>query len=221
MKNVSLGIVIAALAVSAPRLTLAFLIGDGIHIPESIEITILAVTGVGSGIVLTVGNAVLAHALAAKAQQRGPLWWLNALAWLLFLLGAVVLVAPTLVAGLHRSTLATVLNTPNARWVWSVVAVVVIELLVGAAMAAAILADETRPPSVRRGPSRWGRLLDAATARAVHALESGAPSRPDANGLDRPSGSNGSEPQRPDADDTARRDGRPDMRSNRTGISSG
>lgn len=170
MKHVSLGIVIAALAVSAPRLTLAFLIGDGIYIPEHIEIIILAITGIGSGIVLTVGNAVLAHALASKAHQRGPLWWINATAWVLFLVGAVILVAPTLVAGLRRSALAPVLNTPAAEWLWAVVAVVIVELLVGAAMAAAILADEEHQPAASRVPSRWSRVLDAATARMAQSL---------------------------------------------------
>jgi hypothetical protein len=170
MKRISLGIVVAALAVSAPRLTLAFLIGDGIHIPQQLEITILAITGIGSGIVLTVGNAVLAHALAAKAHQRGSLWWINVIAWMLFLVGAVILVAPTLVLGLRRSALAPVLNTPTAEWLWAVVAVVIVELLVGAAMAAAILVDEEQQPSRRRGTSRWSKLLDAATDRVAQSL---------------------------------------------------
>lgn len=141
MKRVSFGIVIAALLVSAPRLTLAFLIGDGILVAKSVEIGILTVTGIGSGVVLTIGNAVLAHALAVKATQRSWLWWIEAIAWLLYLVGAVILVAPTLVAGLGHSPLGTVLSTPRAAWLWAITAVVIVELLVGAAMAAAILAS--------------------------------------------------------------------------------
>lgn len=164
MKRVSLGIVIAALLVSAPRLTLAFILGDGIRVPEQIELGILTVTGVGSGIVLTIGNAVLAHALAVKAHQRSWLWWIEAIAWLLFLLGAVIVMAPTLVAGLEKSSLATVLPSVQSKWLWAVTAVVIVELLVGAAMAASILASEPTvhaPQSVSKSSlmSRFGEVL--------------------------------------------------------------
>lgn len=160
MKQVGFGIVIAALLVSAPRLTLAFLLGDGVHVADRIEIAILTATGIGSGIVLTIGNAVLAHALAIKAHQRGVLWWLEATAWVLFLIGAPILVAPTLVAGLQRSTLASVLQTPQAAWTWAITAVVIVELLVGAAMTATILASEQHatPVQATGKPSFWFRV---------------------------------------------------------------
>lgn len=164
MKRVSLGIVIAALLVSAPRLTLAFILGDGIRVPEQIELGILTVTGVGSGIVLTIGNAVLAHALAVKAHQRSWLWWIEAAAWMLFLVGAVIVMAPTLVAGLEKSSLATVLPSVQSKWLWAVTAVVIVELLVGAAMAASILASEPvvhapQPVSKSSLMSRFGEVL--------------------------------------------------------------
>lgn len=163
MKQVGFGIVIAALLVSAPRLTLAFLLGDGVHVADRIEIAILTATGIGSGIVLTIGNAVLAHALAIKAHQRGVLWWLEATAWVLFLIGAPILVAPTLVAGLQRSTLASVLQTPQAAWTWAITAVVIVELLVGAAMTATILASEQHATPVQTTGklSFWFRVGEA------------------------------------------------------------
>ncbi|MEZ4614422.1 MAG: hypothetical protein R2867_02755 [Caldilineaceae bacterium] len=171
MKQLSFGIVIAALAVSAPRLTLAFLIGDAVVIPEQTEVLILTLTGIASGMVLTVGNAVLAHALASKAQQRSSLWWLCAAAWGMFLIGAIVLVAPTLTMGLRRSPLAEVMGSSTAEWIWAVMAVVIVELLVGAAMAAMILVDEPEPEVTHMvKPSRWGRLLDAAVDRAAGEL---------------------------------------------------
>jgi hypothetical protein len=172
MQRLSFGIVIAALLVSAPRLTLAFLFGDGIQVPERVEIGILTVTGVGSGLVLTVGNAVLAHALAIKAQQRSWLWWLEAGAWLLFLVGAVVVMSPTLVAGLEKSSLATVLQSSQAKWLWAITAVVIVELLVGAAMAASILAqtESTPLPTTTTSSSRWGRLGDALVSRLEQAV---------------------------------------------------
>lgn len=172
MKRVSLGIVIAALLVSAPRLTLAFILGDGIRVPEQIELVILTVTGVGSGIVLTIGNAVLAHALAVKAHQRSWLWWIEAVAWILFLIGAVIVMAPTLVAGLEKSSLATVLPSVQAKWLWAVTAVVIVELLVGAAMAASILASEpvihTPQPTTQSSLlSRFGEVLMARLEQSI------------------------------------------------------
>lgn len=163
MKRVSFGIVIAALLVSAPRLTLAFLLGDGIRVPEQIEVGILTVTGVGSSVVLTIGNALIAHALAVKAQQRSGLWWLEATAWLLFLVGAVIVTAPTLVAGLAKSSLHVVLQTTSAKWLWAITAVVIVELLVGAAMAASILAEATPGPA-RPSPMHPSLLARLGTA---------------------------------------------------------
>lgn len=177
MKRVSFGIVIAALLVSAPRLTLAFLIGDGILVAKSVEIVILTVTGIGSGVVLTIGNAVLAHALAVKATQRSWLWWIEAIAWLLYLVGAVILVAPTLVAGLGHSPLGAVLTTPQAAWLWAITAVVIVELLVGAAMAAAILASApivatpvtvAKPSFVARVGEAVVRKLESSLASPTH-----------------------------------------------------
>lgn len=177
MKRVSFGIVIAALLVSAPRLTLAFMLGDGIRVPEQVEVLILTVTGIGSGVVLTIGNAVLAHALAIKAQQRSWLWWLEAGAWLLFLVGAVIVMAPTLVAGLTKSSLNAVLPTPPSKWLWAVTAVVIIELLVGAAMAAAILAQtEATPPRPSPSyPSLLARLGTALVTRLEQSVASTPP----------------------------------------------
>lgn len=54
----------------SPSLTLAFILGDGIRIPEQVELVILTITGIGSGVVLTIGNAVLAHVLAIKTHQH-------------------------------------------------------------------------------------------------------------------------------------------------------
>lgn len=171
MKRISFGIVIAALLVSAPRLTLSFLLGDGIPVHPPIEIAILTVSGIGSGVVLTIGNAVLAHALAVKAAQRSGLWWLEACAWLLFLLGAVILVSPTLVVGLRRSVLAAVL-TPAQAWLWAITAVVIVELLVGACMAATILASESvAPPSaIAAKPSLLSRVSDALVTKLERSL---------------------------------------------------
>lgn len=169
MHKISMALVFVALLVTAPRLTLAFLTGDGIAIPQQIEVMLLTATGIGSGVVLTVGNAILAHALAQKSYQKGLLWYVLLLAWICFLLSAVVVVSPTLVSGLRKSSLVTVLPTASAQWFWAIVAVAVIEVLVGASITASIL--ETAQQEVHvSGPNALGRLGSALLTRLEHTL---------------------------------------------------
>lgn len=160
MQRISMGLVFVALLVTAPRLTLAFLTGDGIAIPQHIEVMLLTATGVGSGVVLTVGNAILAHALAQKANHKGLLWYVLLLAWLCFLVSAVVVVSPTLVSGLRKSSLVMVLSSASAQWFWAITAVAVVEVLVGAAISASILETAQHEVPIH-GSTAWGRLGNA------------------------------------------------------------
>lgn len=169
MQRISMGLVFVALLVTAPRLTLAFLTGDGIVIPQHIEVMLLTATGVGSGVVLTVGNAILAHALAQKANYKGLLWYVLLLAWLCFLVSAVVVVSPTLVSGLRKSSLITVLPSAAAQWFWAITAVAVVEVLVGAAISASILETEQQQ-TVSAGPTALGRLGNALLNRLEQTL---------------------------------------------------
>lgn len=91
---------------------------------------------------------------------------------MLFLVGAPILVAPTLVAGLNRSALAIVLYTPQSAWVWAITVVVIVELLVGAAMTASILANEQEAPqpAPTAKPSFLARLGDVLIAKVEHAM---------------------------------------------------
>ncbi|MCB0183457.1 MAG: HTH domain-containing protein, partial [Caldilineaceae bacterium] len=165
----SMILVFVALLVTAPRLTLAFLLGDGIAIPQQVEVGLLTATGIGSGVVLTVGNAILAHALAQKSHQKGLLWSVLLLAWIAFLLSAVVVVAPTLILGLRKSSLVTVLPSASTQWFWAITAVAVVEVLVGAAIAASILETQQQAaPSVE--PTVWGRLGNALLSRLEQKL---------------------------------------------------
>ena len=168
MKRLTMGIVFAALIVSMPRLVLAFLVGDGIGVPPNVEAWILATTGIGAGLVLTLGNALIADTLARSYHRRSALWFVELIAWFLFLAGAVVLVAPTLVAGLERSDLIGVLNTEGKRWAWSVTAVLLVELLTAASLAAGVLAEEEQPTKVQAKPTGaggWGLIVGAVAQR--------------------------------------------------------
>ena len=176
MERISLSLVAIALLVTAPRLTLAFIIGDGITVPSNIEVGLLVATGIGSGIVLTVGNAILAHALARKSQQKGMLWWVLLMAWLAFLVSALILVTPPLVYGFRASKLAIVVPSQTAQWLWAITAVAVVEILVGASIVASILENDAGElsPSPPGALSRiGGALLQRIEQRIV-----GPPSHP-------------------------------------------
>ena len=179
MERISLGLVVIALLVTAPRLTLAFIIGDGVIVPSNIEVGLLVATGIGSGIVLTVGNAVLAHALARKSTQKGMLWWVLLMAWLAFLVSALILVTPPLVYGFRESKLITVVPSGAAQWAWAITAVAVVEILVGASIVASILENETgeQKPST---PGALGRIGGALLERIEHNVRQGVKAAPEA-----------------------------------------
>ena len=167
MERISLSLVVIALLVTAPRLTLAFIIGDGVTVPSNIEVSLLVATGIGSGIVLTVGNAVIAHALARKSRQKGMLWWVLLIAWLAFLMSALILVTPPLVYGFRESKLVTVMPSGKAQWIWAITAVAVVEVLVGASIVASILEKESDVPQPKT-PGAFSRIGAALIQRIEH-----------------------------------------------------
>lgn len=175
MRWIAVGIVLAALAVFVPQLMLVFLLGNEIAIPARAELAIGASTGIGSGLVLTVSNAMLSHVLATHARARGTLWWLMALVWGLLLVGGIVLIAPVLVFGARQSALAEVLTTPTSRWLWAICAVALMEMLVAAAVAANALRERDASlaeySGLSRGSERWGILLDAVTHRIARSID--------------------------------------------------
>lgn len=172
MKRLAFPVVIAALLVSAPRLAMAFLLADGVQLAPAVEMWVFAGTGVASGVVLTGGNVYLAHALAEHWRRRGGLWAILLVAWTLFLVFAILLIAPALVYGLNHSALATVLTTPAARWGWSVVAALSVEVLAAAAMAAGVLSAEPSKPSAEG--KRTEGIQAALSGRIVRILNADA-----------------------------------------------
>jgi hypothetical protein len=139
-RHIGLLVVGLALIVTAPRLAHAFIMGDGLALDTRVEFWTLVVTGVASGLVLTVGNAFLAHVLARHFDRRSPLAWLLALAWVVYLLFAVALIAPALMVGMQRSPLVTVMPYTLLQWAWCVLAALSIEVLVAGSMAAYAIA---------------------------------------------------------------------------------
>jgi hypothetical protein len=127
---------VAAVTVTAPRLALAFLAADGVVVPTSWRIDLLAVASIASAVVLTGGTAYLAHAIAVARSRRGVLVAL----WTAALACSGALIAPAIVATLRAQPLSVVLGTQR-HWGWSICAVLAVDLVASGAM----LADARRP----------------------------------------------------------------------------
>ena len=127
---------VAAITVTAPRLALAFLAADGVLVPTSWRIDLLAVSSVATAVVLTGGTAYLAHAIAVARSRRGLL----VLLWAAALVCSGALIAPSIVATLRMQPLPVVLGIER-HWSWSICAVLAVDLVASGAM----LADAWRP----------------------------------------------------------------------------
>lgn len=126
---------VAAVTVTAPRLALAYLAADGVEVPTSWRIDLLAVSSVATSIVLTGGTAYLAHAIAVASSGRAAL----VACWVAALGCSGALIAPAIVASLRVQPLAAVLGT-SRHWSWSICAVLAVDLVASGAM----LADARR-----------------------------------------------------------------------------
>ena len=167
MKKYSAGfwIVIAAILVNGLRFVMIFLLADGVKIPANIENTILTVTGIATGIVLTGGGMFLAHQLAGIRGRSGAKMILLT-AWVSLLVFSVILIAPALILSWRNSPLSAIISQ-EYDWIWSVVAVVAIEVLAGAAMFAQALTDSHTETQAVKLPGRFSLLADALTSRLV------------------------------------------------------
>ncbi|HEX4954786.1 MAG TPA: hypothetical protein VF017_15445 [Thermoanaerobaculia bacterium] len=150
-----------ALAVTCLRLVLVSVEVDGVVVPTGVRTALLTLAGLAAGVVITGGGAWLARAAVRAQRGRGVLVG----AWLAVLGCSVVLVAPHLVLALDTSPLGQVLRSPGERWTWSVLAVLVVDLVAAAAFAAELfeLPLQPRAGSSARPARRAG--AGAGTAR--------------------------------------------------------
>ena len=125
-------VAVAATLVSAPRLVLAFLTGDGVALPPAVRIALLAASSIATAVAVTGGAAYLAHAMVTAQTGRRTLGAI----WLAALLCSSALMAPLLVAGLPHSPLAGTLDSPASRWAWALCAVLAVDLVAAGAMRA-------------------------------------------------------------------------------------
>jgi MFS family permease len=122
---------VAAVTVTAPRLALAFLAADGVLVPTTWRVDLLAVSSVATAVVLTGGMAYLAHAIAVARSHRGVL----VLLWAAALVCSGALIAPSIVATLRMQPLSAVLGLER-HWSWSICAVLAVDLVASGAMLA-------------------------------------------------------------------------------------
>jgi hypothetical protein len=151
IKKVGLWLALSALLVNGPRFVIIFLKVDSIDVPKPLEATLLAATGIATGLVLTGGGAYIAHALA-ESKVRGMMRWFMVLCWFLLLIFSVVLLAPLMVAAIDGSSLRTVLDSKFSQWLWSITSVLAVEVIAGGAMVAYALhgrVDDTHDNSGR------------------------------------------------------------------------
>lgn len=170
--NAGLWIALAAVLVNGPRLVLIFLQADGIAIPGGIEATVLSVTGIATGAVLTGGGMYIAHRLAEPGGGRAVRAILIT-TWALLLIFSVVLIAPALLLAWRHSALAEIIPAgPDV--IWAVVAVLSVEVLAGGAMAAHAMGEQpaNQPAQAARRPGRLSILADAVTQRIAGEIAS-------------------------------------------------
>jgi hypothetical protein len=175
-RNVGLWVASLALLVNTPRLILAYLAADDVALAGGWRAAMLTVSAVATGIVLTGGNAYLAHAVAR--WRRPSLVTI----WCLGLVFTAILVTPMLVASLGKQ-IAQVIPSLAWRWCWSAVAVLSVELVAAGAMLAVGTAENAEreagssevSPELARAPELSGRrsdqLIELDLSSAVHLPE--------------------------------------------------
>jgi hypothetical protein len=140
MRKIALRLALGAMGVNAPRFVILFLMVDSLYLSRGLEGFLLAVTGIATGAVLSGGGAFIMHVIA-HPTRGGPVRAFLIFTWILLLVFNVILLAPMMVMALQTSKLVAVLDTPEWQWLWSIVAIVSVEVLAGGAMAAYALLD--------------------------------------------------------------------------------
>jgi hypothetical protein len=149
-RHMGLLVVVFALLVTAPRLTLTFIMSDNLKLNPAVEFWTLVLSAVAGSVVLTLGNAYLTHILASHFNRRDALSWLLAGAWVLYLCFTTIIIAPALMVGVRQSALADVLPHMALQWTWCIIAALCFEFLVAGSMAAYAIASRAPIVSLPR-----------------------------------------------------------------------
>jgi hypothetical protein len=130
MRRALVAFAAAGVAVTAPRLVLAFLAADGTTVPLSVHAQLQVVAAVAQALLLTGGGACLA------AQAHATRSLLLGVAWTVSTFLTVLVIAPTAYAGVSAH-LAEELPAPWLRWGYAAVLVLSVEVMAGGCLVAA------------------------------------------------------------------------------------
>jgi hypothetical protein len=167
--NVGIWIAIAALLVNMPRLVILFLDVDGIDLGLAAEGWLLGVGGVAMGVSLSGGGAYIAHTIAQPKPRPAAATVALIACWVALLLFSVILLSPSLVLAVRSYDMAKVLVTERQQWLWSIIAVIAVEVLAAGAMVAHAVSGAESAPQAKR-PGLLAKLANAATDAAVAKL---------------------------------------------------
>jgi hypothetical protein len=162
----------AGVAVTAPRLVLAFLAAEGVAVEPGVHAQLQIVAAVAQALLLTGGGAYLAaRAHAARSLLLGAAWAASTLL-------AVAVIAPTAYAGVS-AYLGAVLPSVGLRWAYASALVLSVEVMAGACLIAAGIEQGQREGQGEPLPRPSGILgLGLAEALRVEASPLPAPALP-------------------------------------------
>jgi hypothetical protein len=163
--KIGLYLAIAALLVNGPRFVIVFLRADAISLPTEIEASMLGITGLATGIVLTGGGAYISHRLA-DSRLSGMIKTSMVACWLALLVFSVILLSPLMVQSIRTSELKAVISSDTMQWAWSITSILAVEVVASGAMAAHAIEGRRIFRSRRTGtPSLIGILVAAIADR--------------------------------------------------------
>jgi MFS family permease len=167
-RRVGLAIAGAAILVQAPRLILALLAADRLHVDPAAERALLVVAGIGTALVLTGGNLYLAHTVAQVSSFRRTL----VAAWITVLAASGGMAIPLIVAGLTARTVPQVLGARGLEWPWAFLASIAHELTAAGCVLAST-ASAGKPLAAAAAPAAAPGSSQALLPASISALPAG------------------------------------------------
>lgn len=146
-------IIVAALLVNIPRLIVYSLKADGVSLDHGVEAFLIAMSGIGTGIVFSGGQLILAHTLPLLEEGQGK----NLIKgiWGSMLVFSVVIISPFMVAGIiAQPDLRAVLPDWWQMWLWAITSIAAAEIVAAGVMIAQSLPMK---PVHKKGVATHGR----------------------------------------------------------------
>jgi hypothetical protein len=128
-------IIVSALLVNIPRLIVYALKADGISLWAEIEALLIGVSGIGTGVVFSGGQLMIAHTI--PTLQDGGYKNIIIAIWGAMLVFSVIIISPFMVAGiLAQPDLKVVLAEWWQVWLWAITSIAAAEIVAAGVMLA-------------------------------------------------------------------------------------